>query len=59
MAWIHIPMPWGYDDKPIRRVTKKVEDFRQNWLLLDIGETSSFCNIPEAPPMKHNGWSSE
>ena len=52
------PMVWGADEKPIMRVTKKVEDFRQKWLLVDIGATNAFCDVPEAAPMKHDGWSS-
>ena len=52
-------MAWGTDDKPIMRVMKKVEDFHQKWLLVDIGETNSFCDVPKAPPMKHDGSSSE
>ena len=59
MAEIHIPMAWGSDEKIITRVMKKVEDFHQKWLLVDIGETNSFCDVPEAPPMKHDGWSCE
>ena len=59
MSAIHIPMAWGADERPITRVTKKVEEFRQKWLLKDITATNTFYDVPEAPPMKHDGWSSE
>ena len=39
-------------------MTKKVEEFRKKWLLVDIGATNAFYDVPEAPPMKHYGWSS-
>lgn len=58
MPAIHIPMAWGADERPITRVTKKVEEFRQKWLLVDIGSTNASRDVPEAPPMKHDGWSS-
>ena len=46
MAGIYIPMAWDANDKPVMRVTKKVEDFRLKWLLVDIRESSNFCDIP-------------
>ena len=58
MAGIHIPMAWGTDNKPITRVTKKVEDFRHKCVLVDMGEANTFCDVPEALPMKHDSWSS-
>ena len=39
-------------------MTKKVEEFSQKWLLVDIGATNAFYDVPEAPRMKHDGWSS-
>ena len=58
MAGILIPMVWGADKRPITRVTKKVEEFRQKWLLVDIGGSNAFYDIPESPPVKHDVWSS-
>ena len=58
MVGILIPMAWGPDKQPVTRVTKKVEEFWKKWLLVDIGGTNAFCDVPDAPPVKHDGWSS-
>ena len=58
MVGILIPMVWGPDELPVTRVTKKVEEFRKKWLLVDVGGTNAFCDVPDAPPVKHDGWSS-
>ena len=51
-------MVWGPDELPVMRITKKVEEFRKRWVLVDMGGTNAFCDVPVAPPVKHNGWSS-
>ena len=51
-------MVWGPDERPVTRVTKKVEEFRKKLVLVDIGGTNAFCDVPDSPPMKHDGWSS-
>ena len=58
MAGILIPMAWGPDELPVTRITKKVEEFRKKWLLVDMGGANAFCDVPVAPPVKHDGWSS-
>ena len=51
-------MVWGADELPVTRITKKVEEFRKKWVLVDVGGSNAFCDIPDAPPVKHDGWSS-
>ena len=58
MAGILIPMVWGPDELPVTRITKKVEEFRKKWVFVDVGGANAFCDIPDAPPVKHDGWSS-
>ena len=58
MAGILIPMAWGPDELPITRIPKKVEEFRKKWLLVDVEGSNAFCDIPDAPQVKHDGWSS-
>jgi hypothetical protein len=57
MGGIYIPMSWD-GDKPVTRVTKKVDDFRQRWFLVDAKTQNSFFDVPEAPPLKNSNWSS-
>ena len=49
MAGILITMAWGPDELPVTRVMKKVEEFRKKWLLVDIGGSNTFCDVPESP----------
>jgi len=56
MGDIYIPMSWD-GDKPVTRVTKKVDDFRQRWLIVDAKTENSFFDVPEAPPLKNSSWS--
>jgi Putative gypsy type transposon len=58
MGAVYIPMSWD-GDKAVTRVTKKVEDFRQKWVLVDAKERNAFFDEPEAPPLKNSNWSSE
>ena len=58
MGGVYIPMSWD-GDKPVTRVTKKVDDFRQRWLLVDTKTKSTFLDIPVAPPLKNSHWSSQ
>ena len=58
MGCIYITMSWD-GDKPVTRVTKKVDDFRQRWFLVDTQTRSSFFDVPEAPPLKNSNWASE
>ena len=51
-------MAWGPDELPVTRITKKVEEFRKKWVLVDVGGWNAFCDIPDAPPVKDDGWSS-
>ena len=39
-------------------MTKKVEEFCKKWVLVDVGGSNAFYDIPDAPPVKHDGWSS-
>ena len=52
-------MAWGLDELPVTRITKKVEEFRKKWVLVDMGGANAFCDVPVAPPVKHDGWRSE
>ena len=56
MGAIYIPMSWD-GGKAVTRVTKKVEDFRQKWVLVDAKERCAFFDEPEAPPLKNSNWS--
>ena len=57
MGGVYIPMSWD-GDKPVTRVTKKVDDFRQRWFLVDTKTQNPFFDVPEAPPLKNSNWSS-
>jgi hypothetical protein len=57
MGGVYIPMSWD-DDKAVTRVTKKVDDFRQRWFIVDAKTQNHFFDVPEAPPLKNSNWSS-
>ena len=58
MGAVYIPMSWD-GDKAVTRITKKVEEFRQKWVLIDAKEQSAYFDEPVAPPLKNTNWSSE
>jgi len=58
MGGVYIPMSWD-DGKPVTCVTKKVDDFRLRWLVIDAKAQNSFYDVPEAPPQKNSHWKKE
>ena len=46
MVGILIPMVWGLDELPVTRITKKVEEFRKKWILMDVGARMPSATSP-------------
>ena len=58
MGCVYIPIAWA-GENVVTSVTKKVEDFRKRWFLMQFGSQSAFFELPEAPPTKRTSWSSK
>ena len=54
----YIPIAWS-GENAITSVTKKVEDFRKWWFLVDAKVKNAFLEVPEAPPTRWARWASE
>ena len=58
MKGVYIPIARN-GEEIVTSVTKKVEDFRKRWFLMQFGSQSAFFELPEAPPTKRASWSSK
>ena len=54
----YIPIAWN-GKNAITKVTKKVDDFRQRWFLVDTKVNNPLLDVPEEPPRKWARWASE
>ena len=54
----YIPIAW-VGENAVTKVTKKVDDFRKRWCLVDAKVKNHLLDMPVAPPKKWERWASE
>ena len=54
----YIPIAW-VGENAVTKITKKVDDFRKRWFLVDAKVKNLLLDMPSAPPKKWARWASE